>query len=919
MAMSGKRLIFLAFTLTLSGGHEARTGEPVTVNPYQGRQERKEVFAFAQKPSIKKEGDRWVIAFATTVACDATVAVVGPDGKIVRHLASGVLGTNAPWPYQQNSLSQKIEWDGKDDQGRPAPARCKVNVGLGLKAVLDKVIGDEPRIHVGTASMASDAQGNVYSIGSGNGNSNISVMDREGRYVRMVWPPPAHMPPDKLGSMGFVKRLDGKLVPSTDNGCTGSYFRGQGVGLFGNLGQHTPVVTPDGKELLFIMGTLGNESRHLVRLGTDGSLPVGNVMTIDADRYAERGEMHLGVSPDGTWVYFCGGFDAKKKNFAVYRRKLADLKSPVGKVAQVIPEVFVGKPGTAGNDEKHLGSPRGVACDGEGHVYVADFGNDRIQVFGPDATFLKSLPVPRPYQVVVNPKSGEVYTLSCQPNSSVALVKLGGIKDPSVRASLPLAKAKEYPPCVFKLCLDAAASPVGLWVLVSGKGIEDKAAVGFWRIEDRGAAFEKVKNLSSEIDAPWNDWAFPMPTGKGYIIADPNREEIYVKDPAGCFPVNFMRVNGRTGKLIEHIKGSPGPCEDLAMGPDGLIYVRADGFGKYVVRFDPTDRKCVPFAKGVDYTWCGQKTTAIRVAGSSDRNSGVRTFQNGFDVAANGDIYLILTEADNKFVDEVHKLGQGDKLTTANSVSAMFLQVYAPDGTLKHASALPGLTNSNGMRVARNGDVYISLAARKVGLKEPDGIASGESCDFRWGTVLRFASAFGTFPIGRIHGTWDTPVPAGGPSYMLNDSGFKPTPETVRWDYPGQSPSLSQGGNCSCYNSCLDLDGFERAWVPMSQNFSVNAVDANGNVMLRVGAYGNQDSRGKDSPVLDPKTGQLRPRRTDDPANLKPPKELADEIGWRAPRFVAASDEALYVNDTGNQRIVRCALGYAVEETVSLP
>jgi hypothetical protein len=71
--------------------------------------------------------------------------------------------------------------------------------------------------------------------------------------------------------------------------------------------------------------------------------------------------------------------------------------------------------------------------------------------------------------------------------------------------------------------------------------------------------------------------------------------------------------------------------------------------------------------------------------------------------------------------------------------------------------------------------------------------------------------------------------------------------------------------------------------------------------------------------VADPKTGQLRPRRADDPADLKPPKELAEQIGFLMPRFVAASDEALYVVDCGNQRIVRCALGYHAEETVPAP
>ena len=36
-----------------------------------------------------------------------------------------------------------------------------------------------------------------------------------------------------------------------------------------------------------------------------------------------------------------------------------------------------------------LSQPRGVAVDGEGNAYVADFGNDRIQKFGPQLQFLK--------------------------------------------------------------------------------------------------------------------------------------------------------------------------------------------------------------------------------------------------------------------------------------------------------------------------------------------------------------------------------------------------------------------------------------------------------------------------------------------------------------------------------------------------
>jgi hypothetical protein len=59
-------------------------------------QEREEVFEFTQKPAVTKEGDKIVISFASKGKCDATVSIVDKDGKVIRHLASGVLGVNAP-------------------------------------------------------------------------------------------------------------------------------------------------------------------------------------------------------------------------------------------------------------------------------------------------------------------------------------------------------------------------------------------------------------------------------------------------------------------------------------------------------------------------------------------------------------------------------------------------------------------------------------------------------------------------------------------------------------------------------------------------------------------------------------------------------------------------------------------------------
>lgn len=912
----------LAAVAAIAGGSLAADEPAGEANEIKGRQEREEVFEFTEKPQIRSQksedrGQKWIITFASKGKCDATVAILDKDGKVVRHLASGVLGKSAPWPFKQDSLAQSLEWDGKDDRGQPAPAGCKVKVGLGLKATLDRLIGDEPRLNAGGSIMACDGGGNFYSI-SANRSSRITVLDCEGQYLRTIWPPPASVPPASLSTLDFTKRVDGKAIPSTVNGYAGSFFKSQGINVFRELARQTPAITPDGKKLLFTMG--GRElGRYLVRLGTDGSLSAGDIMTIDPERYADRPEskeMNLAVSPDGVWVYFSGGFEVKKKNCAVYRRKLSELKAPAGKGAGLVrPEVFAGEPGVPGADETHLNQTRGVACDKDGNVYVADLGNNRVQVFSPEGKFLRSLAVQRPDQIAVHPKTGAVYVLRDELTKAASetlrcyeLVKLD--KDGKPVAALSL-KTSYYGSShrIGSFCLDASGDEPVLWA---------SCGEGLLRIADRNGKLEAVTNLTTEIRTPWKNWAFPDPGSKGYIVVDRAREEIYVKDPGSCFPTDTMRIDGRTGKLIEHLKTN---SEELHVGPDGLVYVRAEEFGRYIVRFNPADRKCVPFAKGVEYTWCGQKTTAIPVFGAA-KGGGCRTFQDGLGVAPNGDIYLILDEFDGKVLEDLTKLGQGLKLKGSPGklvLGALLLQVYAPDGSLKHASALPGLIHSNGLRVGRNGSVYVSLAARKIGTKEPEGIAPGARFDPIWGTLLKFDSAFDKYPVGRIHGTWDTPAPAGGATFTRDDSREKPTPEKLLWCYAGLSPSCSLVGYCVCYNSRFDLDGFDRAWVPMSQNFSVDALDANGNVILRVGSYGNPDSRGKDSPVLDAKTGQLRPRRVDDPANLKPPKELAEEIGLRSPRFVAASDEALYINDTGNQRFVRCALSYAAEETAVVP
>jgi hypothetical protein len=114
------------------------------------------------------------------------------------------------------------------------------------------------------------------------------------------------------------------------------------------------------------------------------------------------------------------------------------------------------------------------------------------------------------------------------------------------------------------------------------------------------------------------------------------------------------------------------------------------------------------------------------------------------------------------------------------------------------------------------------------------------------------------------------------------------------------------------------VDRFERVFVPVPMTCSVNILDANGNVILRAGQYGNTDNRGRESLVRDPKTGMLRPRKPGDPVAIESPFSQPD-MAFMFPQYMGATDEALYVMDSGRRRLIRVSLGYHAEETVPAP
>jgi benzoyl-CoA reductase/2-hydroxyglutaryl-CoA dehydratase subunit BcrC/BadD/HgdB len=77
---------------------------------------------------VLKPGGHLAAFGATRSYHRMAVAIEDAQGKLVRHVVYGVLGANAPEPFQRNSLGQTVAWDGKNDKYMRIPAESELKL-----------------------------------------------------------------------------------------------------------------------------------------------------------------------------------------------------------------------------------------------------------------------------------------------------------------------------------------------------------------------------------------------------------------------------------------------------------------------------------------------------------------------------------------------------------------------------------------------------------------------------------------------------------------------------------------------------------------------------------------------------------------------------------------------------------------------
>ncbi len=852
---------------------------------------------FSSKPTVGRTGDKFTISFAVDRATDVEVAILDARGKVVRHLAAGVLGApstgsgpaGAPPAPLKAGLSQSLEWDGKDDYGEPPPPTlhpppfsARVRIGMGAK--LEKIVGGDPYAffsrdmyhgnhaywYMGGMELKPD--GTVYIAGSQNqlGTHTIRHYDADGNYLGTVFPPPAGRPVEKMKGWGLNTNADGTYTPR--------YGRLQSPFM-----STTPLCT--GRELpVFLIHSADNdkltvmgEDYELAIVNTDGTIaePDGGCIVAKpplsgGGKGDSRpfGPLFTCLAPDGKSFYLSGIYSAARSggntvvgadqegfwhDGQVWKVDLATREArPFFSIDKVVgprnDRVKTPIGGAFSYSELH-----GVAADEEGHVFVCDRLNKRIVVLDQAAKILKEIPVLYPDDIVLGPEKGVLYVTTRFGEEHVKGGELKLLKFADWRKDTGPAialKLIDNDICYHKLNrshLLASKTKEGTNVWVSYKDIP----VRIYR--DKGDAFELVKDFYE---------AGPQRCLSLYNMrVDPTTESVYVADGYhGLFrltdwskpklelcylakdwplDISSFAIDTRHRYLYGRMRGrDPGLAKNSSQ-KQGIARYRLDGEYLTPAPFGKADHV---LTEPVIWNW-------VISYGNEDY---------GMDVAPNGQ-FAALGGLDRGKWDFAARLlfFKGDYEHVP--WQAMELTAFGPPST------------AGGARFDPKGNLYLGSYDGK-----PDNIPEGFAADKLFaGNMLRIHKYA---PTGSLAQGDLFPTQPKGPAkvYDVHFGAF--------------------GDGKFRRSARFGVDGYGRIYYPTSLSQTVSVIDNEGNPVLSFGTYGNRDS-----------TGGL-------PGDLVPTKG----IPMAYPNSVDASDDHIYVADLVNVRLLRLAKTFAAAETAGI-
>ncbi len=927
------------------------------------RVQRKEVFEFTEKPIIEQSNGKISIRFSSKDYCDATIAIENSEGQIIRHLASGVLGKNAPSPFQKDSLSQRVEWDGKNDQGSYVENlhQLTVRVSLGLKPQFERTLLWSPHRRFGGMPLVAAGPDGVY-VYDGRGVDFVKRYDHEGNYDRSLYPFPRNQLQKVNGldwfdfPQGYRLPLKGGLYQLTLLSSGENYHSGNhGVGR-GGVG--ASAICTRGERLALAQIQINRLSID----GSTGGLPLAgprvshSVPSVADGRTVTVGPSSMAFSPDGKTLY-ATAYLWRTGSW----RKVPGCQHVVLKIdyeKNDLPTVFKGHATQHGTDNEHFRVPTSVATDASGRVYVSDFFNHRVQVYDVDGKHLESIAADHPAKVCVHQQTGEVWVFSYPvlgiPNEIHKQQRYDPLKleqtltrfsaFPNSRQlskePFPLGYADplgfEISGHLYGVELDSWSKEPTVWVVGrkhEARGAELNFHGGFQKNESNLELWKSGVRIQRRVNGKWDVVrSFGEDTEKKVVRAAPpkhNIQRLIVNPATGKLYVaeadsgptikssnDWIEIDPRVGDKSIKIVRLPFNAMEGAFDTEGLVYLRnTDSIARYTF----PDFREVPWDYGEEVESLGNeggiygRSSKAKSVLKMPSTSPVCFHQGGFDVSPTGDV---IASCAYRFVGissgrlggkEVHerevykpRIYPG---RVVNSTSPC-IHIWDKHGQLKVEDAIPGVGQTDGISMDRNGAIYVMHAPTKV-------YNNKRYFNHMSQTLMKVRPGDNR---GKVVSSSGSPITLGEESAPKRAPDVQSTRhgrawiQESDWQYGGVGFAgfnmIGHGGGCACWFSRFKLDYFARSIAPEPYQYRVAVVDSAGNLILRIGKYGNVEDG---TPI----------HKQDGPGNLR--SIGGDEVSLMHACFVGThTDRRIFISDLGNQRIVSVKLNYHTEERISL-
>ncbi len=845
--------------------------------------------------------------------------------------------------------------------------RITIRVALGLKPQFERTLFWSPHKRMANACPLLIAKEEGVLMFEGRGVDQLRLYDHEGNYVRTAYPFPAGKLKDVAGVEERIFPQDGAKLPVKHGFVQASLLTSGTSALLGlpykfGDGFGATAMAASGNHV-----AVGFDQINRLGLdGTSGGLNLTGAKIGQRAKWSGYGGQgggdeiigpsSMAFSPDGKSLYLTGYF------WREFYQSGADCLHCVRKLTydqDAEPTIFVGQMKTdqgAGSDAEHFTVPTSVDCDAKGRVYVTDALNDRIQIFSPDAKLLKTVATPKPVKVLVNPKNGELWVFSWPivgASNKIAkehdfqwdkvkptLRRYGPMEDPKPISTQPLPFDINLTGFFLtgplaSVAVDWWAPSPTLWAVARKHNISriDVAwgGVGAYERRDHDPWMNDGVRILVEKDGQWQikrnfaDDAKssvvqmkPADFARQRLAVNPRDGKLYVLEDSG-FSKSFYRmpqIDPLTGKV--QMVEIPFDAEDICFDQEGLAYLRTDTL---VARYDSHTWREVPWDygeehKGVGFTSLGGSKRADVL--SAIATPGVRPVcwnQGGMSVSPKGNLIISCTsraEESGRKDNESPWERSRNEITGKPYTPRMFpgrvrwqeIHVWDAHGTLVAEDAVPGLGAMNGAFMDRNDSIYVMASPTRV--LDDDKPYWNEMT----GTMVKFRPKEGKV----ISSSSVAAVPLAKEAWpnrafdLIHGRTGKAWVEGAEWCYGGVgwdgfNPSHS-GGGCDCWNSRFSLDYFARSFAPEIDHYSVAVLDSSGNLILRIGKYGNVD----DGKPLVADGG---------PGNAQ--SIGGDEVALFHACYVAAyTDRRLFIADAGNSRILSVKLGYHTEQKLAL-